>query len=202
MKNHCREEGSLFPRKGESGILSDQPLEEPAFRAAVEGPGHQVLAVKRALYQKKVFFLFGKGGKGAAVPEHTVQGGADAGKSSDFRTSKKEIPSPVGKGHFFALHMFSRGAAKIMSGLSIFNAFTGCKTRLIRMAAATHFGDIVGSLYHPGSGLAACQHSLASGRPPEYHLLQQVPVHHTQLIRGTGLVKNHQITGLAQSLAQ
>ena len=109
MKNHCREEGSLFPRKGESGILSDQPLEEPAFRAAVEGPGHQVLAVKRALYQKKVFFLFGKGGKGAAVPEHTVQGGADAGKSSDFRTSKKEIPSPVGKGHFFALHMFSLG---------------------------------------------------------------------------------------------
>lgn len=99
MKNHCREEGSLFPRKGESGILSDQPLEEPAFRAAVEGPGHQVLAVKRALYQKKVFFLFGKGGKGAAVPEHTVQGGADAGKSSDFRTSKKEIPSPVGEGH-------------------------------------------------------------------------------------------------------
>lgn len=99
------------------------------------------------------------------------RGGADAGKSSDFRTSKKEIPSPVGKGHLLLCICFLGGAAKIMSGLSIFNAFTGCKTRLIRMAAATHFGDIVGSLYHPGSGLAACQHSLASGRPPEYYLL-------------------------------
>ena len=89
MKNHCREEGSLFPRKGESGILSDQPLEEPAFRAAVEGPGHQVLVVKRALYQKKAFFLFGKGGKGAAVPEHTVQGGGRCWKKFGLSNIKK-----------------------------------------------------------------------------------------------------------------
>lgn len=107
MKNHCREEGSLFPRKGESGILSDQPLEEPAFRAAVEGPGHQVLAVKRALYQKKVFFLFGKGGKGAAVPEHTVQGGQMLEKVRTFEHQKRRSLLRWGRGISCFAYVFS-----------------------------------------------------------------------------------------------
>lgn len=47
-------------KKGQSEVLSEQPLEESAIRAAVEGTGYQVLSVTGEPYQKKGFFLFGK----------------------------------------------------------------------------------------------------------------------------------------------
>lgn len=46
--------------KGKTEILSEQPLEEDALRAAIAATGYQVAAVKSEPYEKKGFSLFRK----------------------------------------------------------------------------------------------------------------------------------------------
>ena len=46
--------------KGETVILSEQPLEEAAVRAAIEPTGYGVLAFESKPYEKKGLFHFGK----------------------------------------------------------------------------------------------------------------------------------------------
>ena len=46
--------------KGETVILSEQPLEEAAVRAAIEPTGYGVLAFESKLYEKKGLLHFGK----------------------------------------------------------------------------------------------------------------------------------------------
>ncbi len=42
--------------KGETVILSEQPLDEAALRAAVDATGYRVLSLKREQYEKKGLF--------------------------------------------------------------------------------------------------------------------------------------------------
>lgn len=44
--------------KGETVILSEQPLDEAKLRAAVEATGYQVVGVASEPYEKKGFFSF------------------------------------------------------------------------------------------------------------------------------------------------
>ncbi len=46
--------------KGETVILSKEPLDETALRAVIDGTGYSVGAVTAAPYEKKGFFHFGK----------------------------------------------------------------------------------------------------------------------------------------------
>lgn len=46
--------------KGETVILSKEPLDETALRAVIDGTGYKVGAVTAAPYEKKGFFHFGK----------------------------------------------------------------------------------------------------------------------------------------------
>ena len=46
--------------KGETVILSKEPLDEAALRAVIDGTGYKAGAVTAAPYEKKGFFHFGK----------------------------------------------------------------------------------------------------------------------------------------------
>lgn len=46
--------------KGETVILSKEPLEEAALRAVIDGTGYRAGAVTAAPYEKKGIFRFGK----------------------------------------------------------------------------------------------------------------------------------------------
>ena len=46
--------------KGETVILSKEPLDETALRAVIDGTGYKAGAVTAAPYEKKGFFHFGK----------------------------------------------------------------------------------------------------------------------------------------------
>ena len=46
--------------KGETVILSKEPLEEAALRAVIDGTGYRAGSVTAAPYEKKGFFHFGK----------------------------------------------------------------------------------------------------------------------------------------------
>lgn len=46
--------------KGETVILSKEPLEEAALRAVIDGTGYRAGAVTAAPYEKKEIFRFGK----------------------------------------------------------------------------------------------------------------------------------------------
>ena len=46
--------------KGETVILSKEPLDEIALRAVIDGTGYKAGAVTAAPYEKKGFFHFGK----------------------------------------------------------------------------------------------------------------------------------------------
>ena len=46
--------------KGETVILSKEPLDETALRAVIDGTGYRTGAVTAAPYEKKGFFHFGK----------------------------------------------------------------------------------------------------------------------------------------------
>ena len=46
--------------KGETVILSQEPLDENALRAAINATGYTAGEISAAVYEKKVFFHFGK----------------------------------------------------------------------------------------------------------------------------------------------
>ena len=46
--------------KGETVILSQEPLDENALRAAIDATGYTVGEISSAVYEKKGFFHFGK----------------------------------------------------------------------------------------------------------------------------------------------
>ena len=46
--------------KGETVILSREPLDENALRAAIDATGYTAGAISAAVYEKKGFFHFGK----------------------------------------------------------------------------------------------------------------------------------------------
>lgn len=46
--------------KGETVILSQEPLEEAALRAVIDGTGYRAGEITAAPYEKKGFFRFGK----------------------------------------------------------------------------------------------------------------------------------------------
>ena len=48
--------------KGETEILSEEPIDEETLRRALAGTGYTVTAFRAEPYEKKKFFLFGKKG--------------------------------------------------------------------------------------------------------------------------------------------
>ena len=46
--------------KGETVILSQEPLDENALRAAIDATGYTAGEIRTAVYEKKGFFHFGK----------------------------------------------------------------------------------------------------------------------------------------------
>ena len=54
----CGEEGKLVPRKKQTVVIAEEPIDENALKEAIAATGYTALSVKSEPYQKKGLFHF------------------------------------------------------------------------------------------------------------------------------------------------